>query len=177
MISRLTPGIFSFCLHSLLLGGILLISWKKGAEEQNPIHVVWIEKKIEKMLSQTPLKQKKQEKKESVKPTLAPQKVEAKSLEQTGDLLAAKPVNQKPLPKKSYHPLPTYPWVCRKRGQEGVVAIFIRTNNEGKVIDSKVRTSSGYDLLDEAALKAIQNWILAEGPVEKTFSIAFRLNG
>lgn len=177
MISRLTPGIFSLCLHSLLLGGILLISWKKGAEEENPIHVVWIEKKIEKILSQMPQKQEKQEKKKSVKPALAPQKIEAKNLQQTGAPLAPRPVSQKPLPKNSYKPLPTYPWICRKRGQEGVVAIFIRTNNEGKVIDSKVHKSSGYDLLDEAALKAIQSWILAEGSVEKTFSITFRLNG
>ncbi|MBL8677016.1 MAG: TonB family protein [Alphaproteobacteria bacterium] len=152
-----------------------MISWKKGAEEK-PFHVIWMEKKIEKIFSQTPIKQEKQEKKKSVKPTLSPQKVETKSQEQTGDLVAAKPVNQKSLPRKSYQPLPTYPWVCRKRGQEGVITIFIRTNNEGKVIDTKVQRSSGYDLLDEAALKVIQRWILAEGCVEKTFSIAFRLN-
>ncbi|MDI9638424.1 energy transducer TonB [Geitlerinema splendidum] len=177
MISRLTPGIFSFCLHSLFLGAIILISWKKGNKEENPIHVIWMEKKIEKILSQNPMKQEKQKKKKSIKPALTPQKMEAKNLQQAVDRLEAKPVNQKPLPKNSYQPLPTYPWVCRKRGQEGVVAIFIRTNNEGRVIDTKVQTSSGYDLLDEAALKAIQNWILAEGCVEKTFSIAFRLNG
>ena len=177
MISRLTPGIFSFCLHCLLLGGILLISWKKGVEEEKPIHLIWVEKKIEKMLSQAPLKQEKQEKKKSVKPTLAPQKIEAKNFQQMGSSIAAKPMSHSPLQKKSYQPLPTYPWVCRKRGQEGVVIIFIRTNNEGKVIDTKVHKSSGYDLLDEAALKATQSWILAEGRVEKTFSIAFRLNG
>lgn len=177
MINRLTPGIFSLFLHSFLLGGILLISWKKGAEEENPIYVVWIEKKIEKILSQSPLKQKKQEKNKNVKLTLAPQKIEARNLQQTGAPLATRPVNQKPLPRKPHQPLPAYPWICRKRGQEGVVAILIRTNNEGKAIYTKVQRSSGYDLLDEAALKAIQNWILAEGCVEKTFSIAFRLNG
>jgi TonB family protein len=177
MIGHLTPGIFSFCLHSLLLGGILLISWKNGAKEEKPIHVIWLEKKIEKIVSQVPLKQEKQEKKKSVKPTLAPQKTEAKNLQQTGDLFIEKSVSQKSLPKKSYQPLPTYPWVCRKRGQEGIVTIFTRTNNEGKVIDAKVQRSSGYDLLDEAALKVIQSWILAEGQVEKTFSIAFHLNG
>ncbi|MBX9785847.1 MAG: TonB family protein [Alphaproteobacteria bacterium] len=177
MIHRLTPGVFSFFLHTLLLGGILLISWEKGAEEEKPIHVIWLEKKIEKIISQVPLKQEKQEKKKSVKPTLTPQKIEEKNLQQTGSPLATKPMSPNPPSRKSYQPLPTYPWVCRKRGQEGVVAIFIRTNNEGKVIDTKVQTSSGYDLLDEAALKVIQSWILAEGCVEKTFSIAFRLNG
>lgn len=177
MIGHLIPGIFSFCLHTLLLGGILLISWKKGVEEEKPIHVIWLEKKIEKIVSRIPLKQEKQEKKKSVKPTLAPQKTEPKNLQQTGSPLATRSTNQNPLPRKSYQSLPTYPWICRKRGQEGVVTIFIRTNNGGKVIDTKVQRSSGYDLLDEAALKAIQNWILAEGSVEKTFSIAFRLNG
>lgn len=176
MISRLTPGIFSFCLHSLLLGGIILISWEKKADEEKPIQVIWLEKKIEKILSQNPMKQVKQEKKKSIKPALTPQKIEAKSMQQTDNPLATKAENQTTLPKKSYQPLPTYPWVCRKRGQEGVVAIFIRTNNEGRVIDTKVQTSSGYDLLDEAALKVIQTWVLAKGCVEKTFSIAFRLN-
>ena len=83
MINRLTPGIFSLFLHSFLLGGILLISWKKGAEEKNPIYVIWMEKKIEKKLSQVPLKQNKQEKNKNVKLTLAPQKVEVKNLQQT----------------------------------------------------------------------------------------------
>lgn len=175
MTDRILPGIFSFCLHSLLLGGLILVSWKKGGEEEKPIHVIWEEKKVEQKIAPKPLKQ---EKKKCVKPTVASQKIEAERPQQIVTSRASgEEKHQKPPQRMAYQPLPTYPWVCRKRGQEGIVAIFIRTNEEGKVIETKIQKSSGHDLLDEAALKVIQAWILAEGSVQKTFSIAFRLNG
>lgn len=175
MTGRIVPGIFSFCLHSLLLGGLILVSWERGGEEEKPIHVIWEEKKVEQKIAPPSLKQ---EKKKSVKPIVASQKIEAERPQQIKTSLAAGDVrHQKPPQRRAYQPLPTYPWVCRKRGQEGIVAIFIRTNNEGKVIETKVQKSSGHDFLDEAALKVIQSWVLAEGSVQKTFSIAFRLNG
>jgi TonB family protein len=175
MTDRTLAGIFSFCLHSLLLGGLMLMSWKGGGEEEKPIHVIWEEKKVEQKIAPPSLKQ---EKKKSVKPALAPQKVETRKPQQVATSQVAGEVRHQQTPqRRAFQPLPSYPWVCRKRGQEGMVAIFVRTNEEGKVIESKVQTSSGYDLLDEAALKVIQRWVLAEGSVQKTFSIVFRLNG
>ena len=175
MTGRIVPGIFSFCLHSLLLGGLILVSWERGGEEEKPIHVIWEEKKVEQKIAPPSLKQ---EKKKSVKPIVASQKIETRKPQQIATSRASgEEKHQKPPQRMSYQPLPTYPWVCRKRGQEGIVAIFIRTNEEGKIIETKVQKSSGHDLLDEAALKVIQSWVLAEGSVQKTFSIAFRLNG
>lgn len=175
MTGRIVPGIFSFCLHSLLLWGLILVSWEGGGEEEKPIHVIWEEKKVEQKIAPPSLKQ---EKKKSLKPIVASQKIEAERPQQTeASRSAGRPVSQKSPQRRAYQPLPTYPWVCRKRGQEGIVAIFVRTNEEGKVIETKVQKSSGHDLLDGAALKVIQTWILAEGSVQKTFSIAFRLNG
>jgi TonB family protein len=73
------------------------------------------------------------------------------------------------------HTLPPYPWVCRKRGQEGVVSLCLRTNQSGQVIGVTIAKSSGYDLLDQAALNAVKSWIFAELNTQKTLSIAFRL--
>jgi|GEM_PF-3695225 len=77
----------------------------------------------------------------------------------------------------SHHPLPSYPWVCRKRGQEGVVCLHVKTNKEGHVVEVNLYKSSGHDLLDKAALEAVKSWILSEGNSDKTLSIAFRLEG
>jgi len=83
----------------------------------------------------------------------------------------------KNLQKQAYHPLPKYPWICRKRHQEGAVSLDVKTNGEGQVIDAALLKSSGYDRLDEAALEAIRSWTFAEGNLQKTISIAFRLKG
>ncbi len=98
-----------------------------------------------------------------------------------GALLSQHAPHTSSLPKASfrsnYHPLPSYPWVCRKRKQEGVVAICVQTNPRGKVISVSLHKSSGHSRLDEAALEALKKWTFAEGSLHKTFSISFRLKG
>jgi TonB family protein len=79
--------------------------------------------------------------------------------------------------KSAYKPLPEYPWICRKRGQEGVVALKVRTDDKGRVKDVFVYKSSGFDRLDESALQAVQAWVFSEGKFEKVLSVAFRLKG
>jgi TonB family protein len=79
--------------------------------------------------------------------------------------------------KKSYQPLPTYPWICRKRGQEGQVHLCIQTNEQGQVIKAILHKSSGYALLDQTALEAVTIWTFVEGSKQKLLSISFRLKG
>jgi TonB family protein len=82
-----------------------------------------------------------------------------------------------PLPKRrSHHPLPSYPWICRKRGQEGVVALKVKINEEGQVTEALLQKSSGHTRLDEVALEALKTWIFVEDSCTKILSIAFRLS-
>ncbi len=74
-----------------------------------------------------------------------------------------------------HHPLPSYPWVCRKRRQEGVVYLYVKTNKEGHVVEASLHKSSGHGLLDKAALEAVKAWTFKERNSKKTLSIAFRL--
>ncbi|MBI2707724.1 MAG: energy transducer TonB [Proteobacteria bacterium] len=74
-----------------------------------------------------------------------------------------------------HHPLPSYPWVCRKRRQEGVVCLHVKTNKEGHVIEASLHKSSGHALLDKAALDAVKAWTFKERNFQKILSIAFRL--
>lgn len=84
---------------------------------------------------------------------------------------------EKVLSKKSYQPLPKYPWICRKRGQEGQVHLCIQTNEQGQVIKATLHKSSGYVLLDQTALEAVTLWTFMEGSKQKLLSISFRLKG
>jgi TonB family protein len=92
-------------------------------------------------------------------------------------LRATNPLAKDQILKKSYQPLPKYPWICRKRGQEGHVCLFVRTNGEGRVIRARLHKSSGHSALDQAALTAVKEWIFSDYTSQKLLSISFRLNG
>ena len=80
-----------------------------------------------------------------------------------------KPVEQKPaepapvvLPNADAselnNPAPTYPNISRRLGEKGTVSLDILVRADGSVGDVKVKTSSGYKRLDDAAIKAIKRW-------------------
>ena len=79
--------------------------------------------------------------------------------------------------RKSYQPLPKYPWVCRKRGQTGRVYLRVKTNEEGHVTEAQLHKSSGHSPLDIAALTAVKEWVFSASPSQKVISIFFQLNG
>jgi len=54
---------------------------------------------------------------------------------------------------------PIYPLASRRRGEEGTVFIYVRLSHDGAVIEAKVYKSSGYEQLDESALKAVKQWV------------------
>ena len=49
-----------------------------------------------------------------------------------------------------------YPRPARRRGQEGVVLLYVLIDREGRVLQSKIEESSGYPLLDNAALDMLE---------------------
>ena len=81
------------------------------------------------------------------------------------------------------NPPPKYPRSARSRGMEGVVLLEVFVNIVGKVKEIKLLKSSGYAILDRAALKAVNNWRFSPGSVNGTLEamrvrvpIHFRLN-
>ncbi len=50
-----------------------------------------------------------------------------------------------------------YPPEARKLNQEGDVVISVLVGEDGKVRDAKIKTSSGFPMLDQAALKLFKN--------------------
>ena len=53
---------------------------------------------------------------------------------------------------------PQYPELARRLAQEGRVFLSVRVDKEGLPIRVEVEKSSGYPLLDEAALGAVRKW-------------------
>jgi periplasmic protein TonB len=56
------------------------------------------------------------------------------------------------------NPPPRYPEEARKLHQEGRVMLEIAVTAEGRVNGVKLKESSGFPLLDQAAIEGVQNW-------------------
>ena len=57
--------------------------------------------------------------------------------------------------------LPIYPRAAARRGEQGVTGVLIHLSENGRVDDVKLERSSGYPLLDKAALDAFRRWRFA----------------
>jgi protein TonB len=53
---------------------------------------------------------------------------------------------------------PIYPRLAKERGWQGLVLLQVQVSSEGRVQALWVEASSGYDLLDQAALAAVRQW-------------------
>ena len=61
------------------------------------------------------------------------------------------------------NPNPKYPMQARRRHMEGLVVLTVRVNEEGRVVDARVKSSSGHDLLDDSALETVRQWQFEPG--------------
>lgn len=80
---------------------------------------------------------------------------------------------------------PTYPEQARRQGWEGTVRVKIEITAEGRAGNVWVVGSSGYEILDNAAVQAVRQWTFVPAKDENTgfpvscitsLSVAFRLN-
>ena len=53
---------------------------------------------------------------------------------------------------------PVYPTQSRRLRETGIVILEVLVKADGSLGDLRLKTSSGYSRLDEAALKAVKNW-------------------
>ena len=71
--------------------------------------------------------------------------------------------------------LPDYSSFSRKRKEEGTVKV-IATVTEGRVESAEVESSSGYQRLDESALRAVKQWLFRNsGTVRVRVPVVFKL--
>jgi protein TonB len=70
---------------------------------------------------------------------------------------------RKAVPVYRQNPPPRYPAKARHRGWEGTVVLEVLVNRKGRVDDLRVLETSGHEVLDEAALKAVGDWLFEPG--------------
>ena len=80
--------------------------------------------------------------------------------------------------------LPQYPRLARRRGLQGRLVLRVTVNSLGQPSVLKILKTSGHDLLDSAALKAVKSWHFQPGlqgksPVKANIDlpVVFRLEG
>lgn len=68
------------------------------------------------------------------------------------------PPGIKAQPSYGRNPEPLYPPAARRRRQEGLVLLVVSVNAQGRAAAVRLKQSSGFVLLDEAALQAVRGW-------------------
>jgi len=56
------------------------------------------------------------------------------------------------------NPKPSYPLVSRRQGEEGTVQLRVRVSRDGRPLEVRLKTSSGFPRLDQAAQAAVEGW-------------------
>lgn len=56
------------------------------------------------------------------------------------------------------NPAPPYPRSARRKRQEGVVLLWVRVSEAGRVLQIRLKKTSGYNALDLVALKTVRKW-------------------
>lgn len=102
--------------------------------------------------------------KKKPRPVERPQKVQ----ESAPPASAAAPSNAPPAPapmtaaryNAAYlnNPAPSYPSLSRRLGEQGKVLLRVQVSAEGRPLSVAIRKSSGFERLDEAAVKAAERW-------------------
>jgi protein TonB len=73
-----------------------------------------------------------------------------------GETTAA--MNRKAQPDYAYNPPPEYPMVLRENNIAGIVHMQVLVQTDGSPREINVHKSSGYRLMDEAAVRAVKRW-------------------
>ena len=80
---------------------------------------------------------------------------------------------------------PPYPSAARRMGESGEVRIDVQVGADGVVLDVRLRTSSGSQLLDRAAIDTVRRWRFRPATVDgqavpewyRDWKWVFRLEG
>lgn len=59
------------------------------------------------------------------------------------------------------NPKPAYPAMALRRGMQGLVLLLVKVSDRGEPLTVTIKKSSGFMLLDKAALKAVRAWRFA----------------
>lgn len=82
-----------------------------------------------------------------------------------GDAVSNMQISREAVPLYKKNPPPAYPRTAKKRGYQGTVVLSVLVDENGRVGNLWVFKSSGYMLLDNAAVKAVKKWFFEPGKI------------
>ena len=91
-------------------------------------------------------------------PTPEPKKIEKKPTPQRPTPVASAKTANVPQPVVIRNTPPIYPETARRAGWEGRVTVRVEVSADGLPISVALEKSSGYGVLDQAALRAVKSW-------------------
>ncbi len=91
-------------------------------------------------------------------PTPEPKRIEKKPAPQRPIPAAATKTANVPQPVVIRNTPPIYPETARRAGWEGRVTVRVEVSADGSPISVALEKSSGYGVLDQAALRAVKGW-------------------
>ena len=91
-------------------------------------------------------------------PTPEPKRVEKKPTPQRPKPVAAAKTANVPQPVVIHNTPPAYPETARRAGWEGRVTVRVEVSADGLPLRVALEKSSGYGVLDQAALRTVKNW-------------------
>jgi protein TonB len=91
-------------------------------------------------------------------PTPEPKKVEKKPSPQRPTSVATAKTANVPQPVVIRNTPPVYPETARRAGWEGRVTVRVEVSADGLPMSVALQKSSGYGVLDQAALRAVKGW-------------------
>lgn len=68
-------------------------------------------------------------------------------------------------PAYKMNPPPVYPKIARRRGNKGTVVLDVLVGTSGNVKELRVHKSSGFHVLDNAALESVKSWVFEAGTI------------
>ena len=79
------------------------------------------------------------------------------------------------------NPKPPYPMLAQRMGYQGKVVLNVEVLGEGRAGEIKLHSSSGYDILDKAALQTVKTWKFAPArrfgqPVTQWFLVPIKFS-
>ena len=94
----------------------------------------------------------------AAQPTPEPKRIEKKPAPQRPTPVAATKTANVPQPVVIRNTPPIYPETARRAGWEGRVTVRVEVSADGSPISVAIEKSSGYGVLDQAALRAVKGW-------------------
>lgn len=133
-----------------------------------------------------PIKQKHRLQPVPKKPAATAPSLESKPIVAKRPVKAAEPSTPRAIVKAKpiYHknPKPTYPPIAKRRNWQGTTILLVDVSKQGEVKQISIEKSSGYKMLDKAALNSVKRWHFRPGtengravPMEVLVPVHFQL--